>query len=87
MFDTFFESDLENCDLEDQISASHKWDGGHERVGFFSPFFFLLFFFRLCDSAKEHENEDCSELLLKQNTFLKQEQFISVSRIVVQGHL
>ena len=81
MFDTLFESDLENCDLEDQISASHKWDGGHERVGF------SLFFFRLCDSAKEHENEDCSELLLKQNTFLKQEQFISVSRIVVQNHL
>ena len=60
MFDTRFESDLENCDLEDQISASHKRDCGHERVGFF----------RLCDSAKEHENEDCSELLLKQNTFL-----------------
>ena len=52
---------LENCDLEDQICASHKWDGGHERVGFFS---------RFCDSAKEHENEACSELLLKQNTFL-----------------
>ena len=52
---------LENCDLEDQICASHKWDGGHERVGFFS---------RFCDGAKEHENEDCSELLLKQNTFL-----------------
>ena len=35
IFDILFESDLENCDLEDQISASHKWDGGHERVGFF----------------------------------------------------
>ena len=61
MFDTRFESDLENCDLEDQLSASHKWDGGHERVSFFP---------RLCDSAKGHENEDCSEVLLKQNTFL-----------------
>ena len=36
MFDTRFETGLENCDFEDQISASHKWDGGHERVGFFS---------------------------------------------------
>ena len=58
IFDTSFESDLENCDLEDQISASHKWDSGHERV------VLLLLFFRLCD------REDCSELLLKQNTFL-----------------
>ena len=63
MFDTRFESDLENCDLEDQISASHKWDGGLEMVVFF-------LFFWLCDSAKEHENEDCSQLLFKQNTFL-----------------
>ena len=39
MFDTLFESGLENCDLEDQISASHKWDGGHERVGFSLSFF------------------------------------------------
>ena len=35
MFDTHFESDLENCDLEDQINVSHKWDGGHNRVSFF----------------------------------------------------
>ena len=58
IFDTSFESDLENCDLEDQISASHKWDSGHERV------VLLLLFFRLCDSAKEHKNEKCSEVLV-----------------------
>ena len=34
MFDTRFESDLENWDLEGQISASHKWDGGHKRIFF-----------------------------------------------------
>ena len=55
MFDTRFESDLENCDLEDQISASHKRDCGHERVGFF----------RLCDSAKEHENERLFRTFIK----------------------
>ena len=35
MFDTRSESDLENCDLEDQINVPRKWDGGHKRVGFF----------------------------------------------------
>ena len=61
IFDTRFGSNLENCDLEDQISASHKWDGGHERV-FFPPGFVTV--------QKEHENEDWSEVLLKQDIYL-----------------
>ena len=51
---------FENCDLGHQIRTSHRWDDGHERVGVL----------RLWNSAKESENEECSELLLKQNTLL-----------------
>ena len=59
MFHIHFESNLQNWS-RGSISTSCKWDDGHERVGVS----------RLCDRAKRNENEDCSELLLKQNTRL-----------------